>query len=163
MRKIVFIGLLSFVILNCIACKEDDKRDEVNRYNEDNHPVNELFISSIEAFNERNLDLFLANFASDIRMYGTDGNYFGQSALQERFQNLFQQFPRMKMEIPELNLEVLSQEVVLVNFQWRLYPMGQGPAFSGIGSGIYEYRDGQWLEILEVERTTDVDPELIQE
>ena len=95
-------------------------------------------------------------------MFGTDGNYFGQSALRERFKILFEQFPDMKMEIPELNLEILSEEVVLVNFQWKLYPMGQGPAFSGIGSGIYKFSDGQWIEILEVERTTEVDEALKQ-
>ena len=163
MRSIAYIGMLSFIFLNCIACKKVDKSVDQNFYSEENHPVRELFISSIEAFNERNLELFLSNFASEIRMFGTDGNYFGQSALRERFGILFKQFPNMKMEIPELKLDILSREVVLVNFQWKLYPMGQGPAFSGIGSGIYKFEDGQWKEILEVERTTEVDEALRQE
>ena len=83
--------------------------------------------------------------------------------LRERFEVLFQEFPHVKMEIPELKLEILSKEVVLVNFHWKVYPMGQGPAFSGIGSGIYTFNDGQWKEILEVERITEVDEALKQE
>ncbi len=163
MTSRALISILTIIILNCFACKKVGEKEDKNFYNEKNHPVRELFLSSIEAFNERQLDLFLANFASDIRMFGTDGNYFGQAALRERFKTLFQQFPNMRMEIPELKLEILSEEVVLVNFQWKLYPMGQGPAFSGIGSGIYSFSDGQWIEILEVERTTDVDEALKQQ
>ena len=162
MTSRVVISILTIIILNCFACKKIDKREDQDFYNEKDHPVRELFISSIEAFNEKKLDIFVANFASDIRMFGTDGNYFGQNALRERFKILFEQFPNMKMEIPELNLEILSEEVVLVNFQWKLYPMGQGPAFSGIGSGIYKFSNDQWIEILEVERTTEVDEALKQ-
>jgi len=145
------------ILLHNLACKTTNKK---HQYTENNHPVKELFLSSIEAFNERNLELFLANFSPEIKMYGTDGRYFGLSSLQERFGILFKQFPDMKMEIPELKTEVLSKEVVLVNFKWKLYPMGQGPAFSGIGSGVYKYLDGKWIEILEVETTTHVDKEL---
>ncbi len=162
MRTIVFFSLLSLIFFNSCAINKANFKDS-NNYSEENHPVRDLFLSSIEAFNQRKLDLFVANFAPEIKMYGTDGNYFGQNALRERFEILFGQFPNMKMEIPELNLKVLSKEVVLVNFKWKLYPMGQGPAFSGIGSGIYNYSGDKWIEILEVERTTDVDPALKQE
>ncbi len=162
MRKTVFFGVLCMILLNNQACKITDNKEGSQQYTEDNHPVKELYLSSIEAFNERNLELFLANFAPEIKMYGTDGRYFGLSALQERFEILFKQFPEMRMEIPELKTEVLSKEVVLVNFKWKLYPMGQGPAFSGIGSGVYKYLDGKWMEILEVETITHVDEALKQ-
>ncbi len=162
MKAKVVIGLLYLILFSIYGCKKVVNKGENTYDGEDNHPVKELYLTSIDAFNERDLELFLANFASDIKMYGTDGTYFGQPALRNRFEILFQQFPDMKMEIPELNLEVLSKEVVLVNFQWKVYPMGQGPAFSGIGSGIYKYRDDKWLEILEVETITHVDEALKQ-
>ena len=66
------------------------------------------------------------------------------------------------MVIPELEVEVLSKENVLVNFKWELFPMGRGPAFRGVGSGVYTLRKGKWIEILEVETVTEVDKELMQ-
>lgn len=126
------------------------------------HPVKELFLSSIEAFNNGELELFLSNFSSDIKMYGTDGMYTSKDALRTRFKVIFQQFPNKRMEIPELNLEILSNEIVLVNFQWKLYPMGNGPAYSGIGTGLYVFKNNEWLEILEVESVTEVDEALMQ-
>lgn len=126
------------------------------------HPVKDLYLATIQAFNEGNLELFLANFSSDIRMYGTDGNYVGKQALRDRFQVIFKQFPNKRMEIPELEVEVLSKDNVLVNFSWELYPMGRGPAYSGVGSGVYTLRNGKWIEILEVETVTEVDKELMQ-
>ncbi|MDW3652342.1 MAG: nuclear transport factor 2 family protein [Bacteroidia bacterium] len=126
------------------------------------HPVKELYLSTIDAFNEGNLELFLANFSSDIRMYGTDGNYVGKQALRDRFQVIFKQFPNKRMEIPELEVEVLSKDNVLVNFKWSLYPMGRGPSYRGVGSGVYTLRNGKWIEILEVETVTEVDKELMQ-
>jgi hypothetical protein len=148
------------VFFTSIACKNLNVIGNNQDYNEENHPVKILYLSSIEALNEGNLDLFLANFASEIKMYGTDGNYFGQNALRERFQNVLQQFPSMRMEIPVLTLEMLSEDVVLVNFKWKVFPMGQGPAYSGIGSGLYTYQNNKWSEILEVETVTHIDKEL---
>lgn len=162
MRKTIFFGALCMILLNNHACKTTESKGTAQQYTEDNHPVRALYLSSIEAFNEGNLELFASNFAPEVKMYGTDGNYFGNSVLKERFEILFKQFPNMKMEIPSLKLEILSKEVVLVNFKWKLYPMGQGPTYSGIGSGIYKYQDGRWIEILEVEKITHVDEELKQ-
>ncbi len=162
MRKTIFFGVLCMILLNIQACKVTDNKKNNHHFTEGNDPVKELFLSSIDAFNDRNLELFLANFAPEIKMYGTDGTYFGQNALKARFEVLFKQFPNMKMEIPELKSEALSKDVVLVNFKWKVYPMGQGPAFTGIGSGIYKYLDGKWMEILEVETTTHVDEALKQ-
>jgi len=41
--------------------------------------------------------------------------------------------------------------------------MGQGPVYSGIGSGVYQYLDDKWMEILEVETITHVDEALKQQ
>ncbi len=122
--------------------------------------VKELYLSSIEAFNARNLDLFLSNFSSDIKMYGTDGMYEGNEALRARFQGIFQRFPNTKMTIPEITLDVLSGEAVLVHFKWKVFPMGEGPAYSGKGSGLYVKREGTWVEVLEAETVTEVDEAL---
>ena len=35
--------------------------------------------------------------------------------------------------------------------------MGQGPAFHGVGSGVYLRRDGKWTEVLEHETVVKVD------
>ena len=126
------------------------------------HPVKDLYLATIQAYNEGKLEVFLANFSEDIRMYGTDGIYQGKQALRNRFEAIFKQFPNSKMEIPELEVEVLSKENVLVNFKWELFPMGRGPAFRGVGSGVYTLREGKWIEILEVETVTEVDKELMQ-
>ncbi len=162
MRTKSFFSLLTMVIFTSISCNNSNVVDDNQNYTKENHPVKSLYLSSIEALNEGNLDLFLANFAPEIKMYGTDGNYFGQNAVRKRFENVLQQFPNVRMEIPELKLEILSKDIVLVNFKWKVYPMGQGPAFSGLGSGVYMNNGDKWMEILEVETITDVDEALKQ-
>ncbi|MBT8304971.1 MAG: nuclear transport factor 2 family protein [Bacteroidia bacterium] len=161
MRTIVPIVLSTILFISSIACKNANIKND-QKYTDDNHPVRTLYLSSIKALNEGNLDLFLANFAPEIKMYGTDGNYFGQNQLRERFENVLQQFPNVRMEIPELELEILSKNIVLVNFKWKVFPMGQGPAFSGLGSGVYMKHGDKWMEILEVETITNVDKALKQ-
>lgn len=152
---------MTLLFITSISCNNSIIKND-HEYTEANHPVRTLYLSSIEALNEGNLDLFLANFAPKIKMYGTDGNYFGQNVLRERFENILQQFPNVRMEIPELKLEILSRNVVLVNFEWKVFPMGEGPAFSGIGSGVYTKNGDKWMEILEVETITNVDEALKQ-
>ncbi len=160
MRTIALFGFLSMIFLNSCACKKENNKNKNHNYTEVNHPVKVLYLSSIEALNEGNLDLFLANFAPEIKMYGTDGIYFGQNAVRERFENVLQQFPNVRMEIPQLTLEILSKDVVLVNFEWKVFPIGRGPTYSGIGSGLYTYRNNKWTEILEIETVTHIDKEL---
>jgi len=160
MRPGVLYILLGVLILNGCSRKSVTINDDNQNYTAEIHPVRDLYLSSIKALNDGKLDEFLLNFSSEIKMYGTDGNYFGIVALRERFRNVLQQFPSMRMEIPDLTLEMLSNEVVLVNFEWKVFPMGQGPAYSGIGSGIYTYRNNKWSEILEVETVTHIDKEL---
>jgi|GEM_PF-3480666 len=162
MRSKVFLSVLTILFLTSIACNSLNGVNNAQEYTEENHPVRTLYLTSIEALNKGNLDLFLANFAPEIKMYGTDGNYFGHDALRKRFEDVLQQFPNVRMEIPRLDLEILSQDVVLVNFKWKVFPMGQGPAFSGIGSGVYIKKGDKWVEILEVETITDVDEALKQ-
>lgn len=132
-----------------------------NEY-ESKHPVEHLFLSSIDAFNNGDLELFLSNFATEIRMYGTDGIYEGKDSLRERFKTIFEQFPNKKMDITELKLTVLSGDIVLVHFKWQLYPMGKGPSYRGIGSGVYVLYEDTWKEILEAETVTEVDEALMQ-
>ena len=162
MRTKVFLSVLITIFFTGIACKNLNVSPTYQDYTEENHPVRTLYLSSIEAFNEGDLDLFLANFAPEIKMYGTDGTYNGQNALRERFEKVLNQFPNVRMEIPDLELEILSRDIVLVNFKWKVFPMGQGPAFSGIGSGVYKKNADKWMEILEVETITDVDEALKQ-
>ncbi len=140
------------------ACQNEKKPVEAKTSVEDS--VREVYLASIEGFNNGDLDAFLINFASNITMYGTDGTYEGHDALRERFQPLLEQFPEMKMDILKLTTEALAEEVVLVHFQWKLYPFGQGPAYEGIGSGVYTNQQGNWREILEVETVTHVDEAL---
>lgn len=161
MRTIATFILLIILFITSISCNNSNIKNDYE-YTEANHPVRTIYLSTIEALNEGNLDLFLANFAPEIKMYGTDGNYFGQKALRERFENILQQFPKVRMEIPELKLEILSKNVVLVNFEWKVFPMDQGPAFSGIGSGVYTRDGDKWIEVLEVETITDIDEALKQ-
>lgn len=161
MRTIAPFNLLTLLLIIILACNNVNIKNDP-KYTEEDHPVRTLYLSSIEALNKGNLDLFLANFDPEIKMYGTDGNYFGQHALRERFENVLQQFPNVRMEIPELKLEILSKNVVLVNFEWKVFPMGRGPAYSGIGSGVYKKNGDKWVEILEVETITNVDEALKQ-
>lgn len=126
------------------------------------HPVSRLYLSTIEAFNAGNLEGFLSNFSSEIKMYGTVGMYNGKDALRARFQAIFQQFPKSRMEIPALSLEILGDKTVLVHFKWKLFPMGQGPAYSGDGSGLYVLKEDKWEEVLEVETVREVDDALRQ-
>ena len=127
------------------------------------HPVRQLFLSSIEAFNENELDTFLSNFSEDITMYGTDGVYKGIDHLRKRFSTVIKQFPNKKMEIPYLQIEELADHVVIVHFNWTLYPMGKGPSYRGQGSGIYVNGNDGWKEILEIETVTEIDPVLMQD
>ena len=156
--------LISIIFILASSLTNGQSLTDVKGIQKDNtpHPVRELYLSTIEAFNQRNLELFLSNFSSDIKMYGTDAMYEGKDALRNRFSTIFRQFPHTRMEIPELELDIISDETVLVNFKWKVYPMGQGPAYEGVGSGLYVVQNEKWIEILEVETITNVDEALQQ-
>lgn len=124
------------------------------------HPVETFFMAGIEAFNAHDLDKFMEQFASDVEMYTPTGWLRGSAAVKERFVQTFKQFPNVKMEIEELKVREVAPKTVIVDFKWKTYPMGKGPAFHGVGSGVYVKRKGKWIEVLEHETVTKVDDEL---
>ena len=66
-----------------------------------------------------------------------------------------------EISIRGLPYRVIGVEVargtVVTDFKWRVYPMGRGPAFHGVGSGVYIRRGGRWVEVLEHETVVKVD------
>ena len=120
------------------------------------------FHAGIEAFNRHDLERFTAQFADDVVMYTPTGWVRGRTAVVERFRGTFAQFPNVRMVIDSLEVRGANSNTTTVAFRWKVYPMGQGPAFHGVGSGVYVRRDGRWLEVLEHETVTRVDAELQQ-
>jgi uncharacterized protein (TIGR02246 family) len=123
----------------------------------DKHPVEGVFMSGIAAFNAHDLDEFMKQFASDVDMYTPTGWLRGQQSVRERFAQTFKQFPSVRMEIEDLRTRDVAPGTVITDFRWRVYPMGKGPAYHGVGSGVYVRRDGVWVEVLEHETVTKVD------
>lgn len=121
------------------------------------HPVEIFFMSGIAAFNQHDLDGFMKQFAADIEMYTPTGWLRGREQVRERFAQTFKQFPSVRMEIEDLRVRDLKRGTVVTDFKWRVYPMGQGPAFHGVGSGVYLLRRGRWVEVLEHETVVKVD------
>ena len=119
--------------------------------------VEDFFRSGIEAFNSHDLELFLGQFGEDIEMYTPTGWLRGKNAVRERFASTFGQFPNVRMELESLKVRSVSQDTVVADFIWRVYPMGKGPAFHGVGSGVYVRRGISWEEVLEHETVTRVD------
>jgi hypothetical protein len=124
------------------------------------HPVEAFFMSGIEAFNAHDLDRFMRQFADDIEMYTPTGWLRGKAAVRERFITTFKQFSSVKMEIEGLRVRQVSPLAVVVDFKWRTYPKGSGPAFHGVGSGVYVLRNRNWLEVLEHETVLEIDEAL---
>jgi uncharacterized protein (TIGR02246 family) len=121
------------------------------------HPVEGFFLSGIAAFNAHNLDGFMKQFATDVEMYTPTGWLRGRAAVRQRFAQTFRQFPQVKMEVEELRVREVARGVVVTDFKWRVYPMGAGPAFHGVGSGVYVLRNGEWVEVMEHETVVKVD------
>lgn len=121
------------------------------------NPVENFFMSGIAAFNAHDLDGFMKQFAEDIEMYTPTGWLRGREGVRERFAQTFKQFPSVRMEVEDLRVREVARGTVVTNFKWRVYPMGKGPAFHGVGSGVYVLRDGGWVEVLEHETVVKVD------
>ena len=121
------------------------------------HPVGDFFMDGIAAFNAHNLDDFMKQFASDIEMYTPAGWLRGHQSVRERFAQTFRQFPAVRMEIEGLRVREVARGAVVTDFKWRVYPTGEGPAFHGVGSGMYVLRAGRWVEVLEHETVVKVD------
>lgn len=121
------------------------------------HPVAIFFMDGIAAFNRHDLDEFMKQFADDLEMYMPTGWLRGKPAVRERFVETFKQFPAVRMEIEDLRVREIKPDVAIVDFKWRTYPKGAGPAFHGVGSGVYVKRNGKWVEILEHETVVKID------
>ena len=121
------------------------------------HPVADFFMSGITAFNKHDLESFMKQFAAEIEMYTPTGWLRGEASVRKRFAETFQQFPKVRMEIEDLRVREVAPGVAITDFRWRVFPMGQGPAFHGVGSGVYLHKDGRWSEVLEHETVLKVD------
>jgi uncharacterized protein (TIGR02246 family) len=121
------------------------------------HPLATFFMDGIKAFNAHDLDRFMQQFASDVEMYTPTGWLRGNAAVRERFAGTFKQFPNVRMEIEELKVREVVSGTAVTDFKWRVYPMGRGPAFHGVGSGVYVRKNGKWAEVHEHETVTKVD------
>lgn len=121
------------------------------------HPVEDFFMSGIASFNSHDLDAFMTQFAPDVEMYTPTGWLRGQPGVRERFAQTFAQFPSVRMEIEDLRVPEVARGTAVTDFKWRVYPMGRGPAFHGVGSGVYIQRGGKWVEVLEHETVIKVD------
>jgi uncharacterized protein (TIGR02246 family) len=121
------------------------------------HAVESFFMSGIAAFNAHDLDGFMKQFADDIEMYTPTGWLRGRQGVRERFAQTFRQFPSVRMEIEDLRVREVARGTAVTDFKWRVYPMGQGPAFHGVGTGVYVRRNGKWVEVVEHETVVKVD------
>ncbi|KPF75229.1 hypothetical protein IP78_13695 [Brevundimonas sp. AAP58] len=120
--------------------------------------VRAVYMDGIEAFNRQDLEVFLRQFGDDVEMYTPTGWLRGKAAVRERFVQTFAGYPAARMEIEELSARQVGEETVIVDFRWRAYPGGEGPAFHGLASGVYVLRGGHWVEVLEHETVTKIDP-----
>jgi hypothetical protein len=121
------------------------------------HPVEIFFMSGISSFNAHDLDGFMKQFAPDIEMYTPTGWLRGQQSVRARFAQTFEQFPSVRMEIDNLRVREVARGTVITDFNWRVYPKGEGPAFHGVGTGLYINRNGNWVEVLEHETVVKID------
>jgi uncharacterized protein (TIGR02246 family) len=156
MKKILIIFLLTATPFFAFG-QTRNKKTEIK------HPIETFFMSGIEAFNAHDLNRFMKQFADDIEMYTPTGWLRGNTTVRERFVQTFKQFPAVKMEIEELKVRKVAPNTVIVDFKWKTYPKGSGPAFHGVGSGVYVKRKGNWIEVLEHETVTKIDDELKME
>jgi uncharacterized protein (TIGR02246 family) len=120
--------------------------------------VEALFMDGIAAFNRHDLDVFLRQFAPDIAMYTPTGWLRGGDAVRERFVWTLANFPTVRIEIENLKARQVGADTMVVDFNWRTFPRGEGPAFHGVGSGVYVQRAGRWVEVLEHETVVRIDP-----
>jgi hypothetical protein len=149
MKRLLALAIFLAVTLLPIAAQ--------NQKTTKKHPVESFFMSGISSFNSHNLDGFMKQFAADIEMYTPTGWLRGQPIVRARFAQTFQQFPSVRMEVEDLRVREVARGMVVTDFKWRVYPMGKGPAFHGIGSGVYILRSGKWVEVLEHETVVKVD------
>jgi hypothetical protein len=122
--------------------------------------VERFFVEGIGKFNRRELDPFLMQFDEDIRMFAVSDWLRGRAAVRQRFVDTFRQFPEARMEITNLRARSETPTVVTVEFEFHTYPRGSGPAYHGVGTGVYVRRAEGWREVMEHETVTRRDPGL---
>lgn len=150
--KHIILFIAFFIAASPIVFSQTKKTTPLEK-----HPVETFFMSGIAAFNAHNLDEFVKQFGDDIEMFMPTGWLRGKSAVRERFISTFKDFPTVKMEIEDLRVRQIRSDLVLVDFKWHTFPKGSGPAFHGVGSGVYVLRDKKWVEILEHETVVKID------
>lgn len=151
MKRFLALALLLAALPSLAAAQEETEKN----------PVENFFMSGIAAFNAHDLDGFMKQFAEDVEMYTPTGWLRGRESVRERFSQTFKQFPSVRMEIEDLRVREVARGTVVTDFRWRVYPLGKGPAFHGVGSGVYVLRDGGWVEVLEHETVVKVDEGLV--
>jgi hypothetical protein len=122
--------------------------------------VERFFMEGIAKFNRRELDPFLLQFDETIRMFAVSSWLRGRAEVRQRFVDTFRQFPEARMEITNLRARSETPNVVTVEFEFHTYPRGTGPAYHGVGTGVYVRRAEGWREVLEHETVTRRDPGL---
>lgn len=147
MKRILALAILSAVASSAFHVQAQSQK----------HPVEKFFMTGIAAFNAHDLDGFMEQFAEDVEMYTPTGWLRGRQSVRERFAQTFRQFPSVKMEVEDLRVREVAPGTVVTDFSWRVYPLGGGPAFHGVGSGVYLQRAGRWVEVLEHETVVKVD------
>jgi uncharacterized protein (TIGR02246 family) len=149
MKRTLALALL-LTLFPCSAAAQTQKSSR-------KHPVETFFMSGIESFNVHDLEGFMKQFAADVEMYTPTGWLRGREDVRTRFAQTFAQFPSVRMEVEDLRVREVARDAVVTDFKWRVYPAGRGPAFHGVGSGVYVRRGGKWAEVLEHETVVKVD------
>lgn len=144
--------LLSLVLL-FVSCATVSQRSAAG----DAEEVKRFFLDGIAAFNRHDIDAFLKQFDPELQMYATYEWMRDPAVIRERFRYTFANYPHVRMEIADLHARSVAPDVVTVDFRFRTYPKGSGPAFHGVGSGVYVRRNGAWSEVLEHETVTKID------
>lgn len=157
------LSILTFTLLAVALAHAVPVRAQVPAETPSTRAVAEVFNAGIAAFNAHDLDTFMRQWDNDVEMYTPTGWVRGKPAVRERFAGTFAQFPNVRMDVHGLRLREAAPGIVIVDFSWEIYPMGRGPAFHGLSSGVYLRRGESWVEVLEHETVTRVDPELARQ
>lgn len=105
----------------------------------------------IDRFNAHDLPGFLAGFDPALEMYTPGGWVREPAAVRARYVETFARFPNVRIAIDRLRARQITPTVVLVDFDVRTFPTGEGAAYPIAGTGVYRLADGQWREVLEHE------------
>jgi hypothetical protein len=152
--KIALKSLLAAAVLsvatNAGAEAPDPNAREVERF----------FMEGIAHFNRHDLEPFLRQFHPELKMFAVTDWLRGKEQVRTRFTATFRDFPKVRMEITNLRGRSETPTVVTVEFEFHTYPMGEGGAWHGVGSGVYVKTAEGWREVLEHESVTRKDASL---